>query len=157
MDYNTVTTEELRIANAINEFTARCHSASYGAGWWRLKDGPLDLDLRAVLRGELGNGTEVVDALMRRLAKALVAEKLCLTHSEISEGMEGHRKNKMDDKLPHRPMIEVEIADAFIRLGDLAKAMNLGVGGAIVEKMAFNKVRPDHKMENRMAAGGKGY
>lgn len=33
----------------------------------------------------------------------------------------------------------------------------LDIGGAIAEKMAFNKVRPDHKPENRLAEGGKAY
>jgi hypothetical protein len=31
-----------------------------------------------------------------------VGELLMLTVSELSEAMEGHRKNLMDDKLPHR-------------------------------------------------------
>lgn len=91
------------------------------------------------------------------LAGALVAQKLCLIHSEISEAMEGHRKGLMDDKLPHRKMIEVELADAMIRIGDLAGALGLDLGGAIAEKMAFNAKRPDHQPEARKAAGGKSY
>lgn len=63
----------------------------------------------------------------------------------------------MDDKLPHRPMVEVELADAVIRIMDLAGALNLDIGGAIAEKMAFNKIRPDHKPEARLAEGGKAY
>jgi hypothetical protein len=149
------TAQELRIADAINEFTDRCHEASYGAGWWHLKEGGFNLDLRAMVRGETNDDEFAV--IFRRFAKALVAEKLCLSHGEISEGMEGHRKGLMDDKLPHRSMLEVEIADTFIRLGDLAAALGLDVGSAIIEKMAFNSVRPDHKLENRMAAGGKAY
>ena len=45
-------------------------------------------------------------------------ELLMLVVSELAEGMEGLRKNKMDDHLPHRRMIEVELADAKIRLLD---------------------------------------
>lgn len=86
-----------------------------------------------------------------------VGELLMLIVSEISEGMEGHRKNKMDDKLPHRPMLEVELADAVIRIGDLAGKLGLDVGGAIAEKMAFNAIRPDHKIEARKLADGKKY
>ena len=45
-------------------------------------------------------------------------EKFMLMVSEISEAMEGQRQGKMDDKLPHRPMVEVELADAIIRILD---------------------------------------
>ena len=86
-----------------------------------------------------------------------VGELLCLVHSEISEAMEGHRKNLPDDKLPHRPMVEVELADAVIRIADLAGALGLDLGGAIAEKMAFNATRPDHKPENRKLENGKKY
>lgn len=47
-------------------------------------------------------------------------EKLQLVSTEIAEATEGERKNLMDDKLPHRKMGEVELADALIRLLDLA-------------------------------------
>lgn len=86
-----------------------------------------------------------------------VGEMLCLVHSEISEAMEGHRKNLKDDKLPHRPMIEVELADALIRILDIAAGLKLDLGGAYVEKMAFNAVRADHQREARLAPGGKAY
>lgn len=88
---------------------------------------------------------------------AKVPEKLCLIHSEISEAMEGHRKGLQDDKLPHRPMVEVELADAVIRIFDLAGQMGLDLGGAIVEKHAYNQTRADHSREARLAAGGKKY
>lgn len=117
-----------------------CHMASLNAGWWH--DPKTGQDFKA----EVQSGT--------RLGKALVAEKLALIHSEVSEAMEGHRKGLKDDKLPHRSMIEVELADAVIRIGDLAGALGLDLGGAIAEKMAFNAVRPDHKAEARIAAGG---
>jgi NTP pyrophosphatase (non-canonical NTP hydrolase) len=82
---------------------------------------------------------------------------LMLIVSEISEAMEGVRKNLMDDKLPHRKMIEVELADALVRIGDLAGFLGLDVGGAVVEKMDFNANRADHKIENRMRDGGKAF
>jgi len=121
-----------------------CHQASVSAGWW----GPA--------KGLAGSAKVEVQA-DTRIGKALVAEKLCLIHSEISEGMEGHRKGKMDDHLPHRTMLEVELADAVIRIADLAGALGLDLGGAIAEKMAYNSVRPDHRPEQRQAAGGKAY
>ena len=82
-------------------------------------------------------------------------ELLCLIHSEISEAMEGERKNLMDDKLPHRRMAEVELADALIRILDYCAGHGYDIEGAYQEKMAYNAVRADHKPENRLKDGGK--
>lgn len=119
-------------SDAINLFAADCHAASRKAGWY--------------------TNPTTGEKIARN-----VPEMLCLIHSEISEAMEGYRKSLQDDKLPHRKMIEVELADAMIRIGDLATYLGLDVGGAIVEKMAFNATREDHKLEARKAAGGKAF
>lgn len=63
----------------------------------------------------------------------------------------------MDDKLPHRKMFEVELADAIIRIFDIAAGLGLDLGGAYEEKMVFNANREDHKHENRLQPGGKAY
>jgi len=84
-----------------------------------------------------------------------VGELLCLVHSEISEAMEGHRKLLNDDKLVDRSMLEVELADAVIRIFDMAGGLGLDVSGAIAEKLLFNSTRVDHTIENRRAVGGK--
>lgn len=123
-----------------------CHRNSYRAGWWDVAG----IDMRALMRDPRG-------AKERHIAGALVAQKLALIHSEVSEALEGHRKGLMDDKLPHRPMVEVELADAIIRIADLAGALQLDLAGAIVEKLAYNTTREDHKPEARAAAGGKAY
>lgn len=86
-----------------------------------------------------------------------VGELLMLTTSELAEAMEGHRKNLMDDKLPHRKMFEVELADALIRIFDIGAGLNLDLGGAFKEKMAYNAIREDHQIEARKAAHGKKY
>ena len=80
---------------------------------------------------------------------------LCLVHSEISEAMEGARKNLMDDHLPHRSMLEVELADAIIRILDIAESEKLDVIGAIIEKVAYNRKRADHQPGARAEAHGK--
>lgn len=85
----------------------------------------------------------------------LILSKLALVHSEVSEALEGVRKNLMDDKLPHRKMIEVELADAVIRILDLCGHEGLDLAGAIDEKLAYNAQRADHKIENRLKEGGK--
>lgn len=47
--------------------------------------------------------------------------------SEIAEAMEGLRKDLMDDKLPHRKMIEVELADTMIRILDFVGAYGIKI------------------------------
>ncbi len=141
---NTILPYDTQVAGQILQHA--CHGASKDAGWWR------------------AHGVDIVDLINnpktpwdKYVAGALVAQKLCLSHSELSEAMEGHRKGLKDDKLPHRNMIEVELADAVIRIFDLAGAMGYDLGAAIAEKMAYNAQRPDHKPEARAAAGGKAY
>lgn len=86
-----------------------------------------------------------------------VGELLMLTVSELAEAMEGHRKGLMDDKLPHRSMFEVELADALIRLLDICGGLGLDIDGAFQEKMAYNATRLDHTNEARLQEGGKKY
>lgn len=112
-----------------------CHGLASRSGWW----------------------TDKATGERKTREQVNVAEKLCLIHSEISEAMEGDRKDLNDDHLPHRKMIEVELADALIRILDLAGFLQLDVAGATIEKLAYNQQRVDHKLENRAAAGGKAY
>lgn len=114
----------------LNELASICHAAN--AKWWQNPE--------TGERIERNNG-----------------ELLCLIHSEISEAMEGERKNLMDDKLPHRRMAEVELVDAMIRIFDYAGAFGYDLQGAFDEKMAFNAKRSDHTHEARLRAGGKAW
>jgi NTP pyrophosphatase (non-canonical NTP hydrolase) len=86
-----------------------------------------------------------------------VPAKLMLVVSEIAEAMEADRKDLMDSHLPDRKGVEVELADAVIRIFDLAGKLKLDMGGAIYDKMIYNANRQDHKPEVRAAAGGKKY
>lgn len=69
-------------------------------------------------------------------------EMLCLIHSEISEALEALRHgNPPDDKVPEFTGAETELADAVIRIMDLAHARGWRVAQAIEAKMKFNNTR----------------
>lgn len=72
-----------------------------------------------------------------------VGTLLMLTVSELSKAMEGHRKDLQDDKLPHRKMFDVELADALIRILDLAGSRGIDIGAIAIEKLAYNAQRAD--------------
>lgn len=119
-----------------------CHQAN--AKWW--------------IDTETG---EDVRTWPEKFFKLWVGTKIALCHSELSEALEGYRKDKMDEHLPHRKAFEVEMADALIRIGDLmgglAKHYDLDIGGAVRDKLIYNSNRQDHKHESRVAAGGKAF
>lgn len=71
-------------------------------------------------------------------------ELLALIHSEVSEALEGLRKDINDDHIPQFKMVEAELADACIRIFDMAAARNYRLAEAIIAKMEYNKTRP-HK------------
>ena len=114
----------------INKLRDLCYNASFKAGWHTNLE-----------TGELLNRNK--------------GEMLMLVVTEIAEAMEGERKGLMDDHLPNRPMAEVEMADAVIRIMDYCGRWGYDIGGAIRDKIEYNKNRADHKLENRVKDGGK--
>lgn len=127
------TAERIQLRNGIGQLVRTCHGASKAAGWWN----------------DLHTGEPLP------LTQERVGDKLMLIVTEIAEAKEGHRKDLMDTHLTDRKMIEVELADAVIRLADLAGVMGLDLAGAVIDKLDYNANRPDHKLENRKAANGK--
>lgn len=119
-------TGDEQLAAALNVLANDIHDDSVSAGWW-------------------DDGDD----------KYVLATKLMLVVSEVAEAMEGLRKDQWDDHLPHRKMVEVEVADALIRLLDFATALDMNIGSTVMEKLEYNRNRLDHKQETRQAAGGK--
>lgn len=113
----------------LNECAKDCHEAAVTGGWWHDSQG--------------------------KKKERNIGELLCLIHSEISEAMEGARKGLMDTHLKHKSMMEVELADAIIRIFDLAESKGFNLGQTIYEKLEYNKSRADHKIKNRIKEGGK--
>ena len=77
----------------IEDLIKRCHQSAVDGGWWH--------DINTGEKLDRNDG-----------------ELRMLIISEIAEAMEGLRKDLMDDKLPHRKMEEVELADTVIRICD---------------------------------------
>ena len=125
----------LEVFDAVEVLQSYCYGVADKAGWW--------------VSPKTGEDTR--DNPMN------FSQKLMLIVSEVAEAMEGDRKNLMDDKLLHRPMREVELADALIRICDLAGGYGMDLAGATVEKLEYNARREDHKWETRSAVGGKAY
>jgi hypothetical protein len=112
---------------SLNELAMFCHQAS--RKFWYTEDGT---------RIERNKG-----------------ELMMLMVTEIAEAFEGERKHLMDDKLPHRPAVEVELFDCLCRILDYAGAFGYDLDGAMVEKMAYNESREDHKIEAARRAAGE--
>lgn len=72
----------------------------------------------------------------------ILIHKLALINTEICEAIEGIRHgNFPDDKIPSFSSVEAELADAIIRIMDLAYAKKLRVAEAIIAKMRMNATR----------------
>lgn len=71
-----------------------------------------------------------------------VYETLQLVSTEIAEATEGERKNLADDHLPDRRMGEVELADALIRLLDMAGRYDWFYDEKLESDMSFPGVSP---------------
>ena len=114
--------------------TQLCHGLAAAAGWWN--------------HPKTGEPKDRFDPDMNGCRYALI-------HSEVTEAFEGMRTNSMSDKLPWYTSEEEELADALIRIFDYAGSKNLNLAGAFYDKLRYNQIRADHKLENRLKEGGK--
>lgn len=131
-----------RAAQTLNDLCTVIHTNNAIVGWWTDKRSGMHFACSYHGHSPL-------------MPTRNAGEMIALIHSEVSEALEGVRKDAMDDHLPHRKSEEVEMADAVIRILDYCGGRGLDLGGALIEKLAFNAQRADHKMENRNKPGGK--
>lgn len=67
--------------------------------------------------------------------------QLMLMVTELAESHEAIRKDLMDDKVTTRKGVEVELADAIIRIMNFATECDLDIPGALIEKAIYNDGR----------------
>lgn len=142
------------LVHPLDYLAKRVHIAN--SKWW--------LDINTGKKLEHRNVGELLMLMVSELAEAGEDSPqyfviLMQMVSHLARAMEGHRKAKMDDKLPQYPMFAVELVDAMVRLLDVAGSSLLGfpIGKIFEAKMAFNQVRKDHTLEHRLGADGKKY
>ena len=71
------------------------------------------------------------------------AAKIALMHSELSEALEAVRLgNPQDEHCPEFASLDIELADAVIRIMDFAEARKIDLARAIAAKHAYNVTRP---------------
>ena len=150
---------------ALEEVQYKLYNQSKDMGWHDTPKRPNPIDIKwnkdSISAADFSKYMETLNVYMSdlesKVKKSAFPVKLMLIVSEVAEAMEGNRKGLIDDHLPHRKMEEVELADAMIRIFDLAGKEGFDLAGAIAEKHAYNRSRADHQKENREKLGGKTY
>lgn len=137
------------LVDALNTYIQFIHKDNIAAGWWTING--------VIMTPQAMELSKWRTTFQFFVAPYIVATKFALIHSEVSEAMEAYRRDSMDDKLPNTKGVEVELADAVIRIFDLAGALGFGhtFGETLLSKLDYNAVRADHKVEARQAKGGK--
>lgn len=108
----------MKFPENINQLAAEVHEANQK--WW------FDLETGAPLNRDFG-------------------EMCMLMVSELSEAMEGERKDLMDDHLPHMKMAVVEMADCAIRIMDTCAGLGWSLHTASMMVLSDDAEVPRNK------------
>ena len=92
----------------------------------------------------------------RRLRQQAISERVAAMQDAIANDLAVQHELTLDAlEKEMRSEMEVELADAVIRIFDLAESRSFNLGETIYEKLEYNKSRADHKLTNRLQEGGK--
>lgn len=123
----------------LNELSKEIYLENKAKGFWEDRENiPLSMEAAS---NDYGDAIFTI-VETNSIIKAQNAQMIALMHSELSEALEADRKDLMDDKLPHRKGLEVELADTLIRICDMCGGLGLDLDGAVREKREYNKSRP---------------
>ena len=117
------------VRDAIEMLQDACYATSLKSGFWNEY-----LEMRDSLTGQ--------PSRQNYLFVTNTLAKLDLIHSEVSEATEAVRKPGPDKHCPEFTNLEGELADIVIRVMDLAGALYMDLGDAVLEKMRHNTTRP---------------
>lgn len=133
------TDTEVWIISALNVLSIELHMNAMNKGFWddvhQIKD---------IIREHTEQWPEGQKLTFRsRLDAMIMAEKIALEHSELSEALEAARKdpNAPDRDCPAFKAIEIERADAIIRILEVSRHEGHRIGEAIIAKHKFNQGR----------------
>lgn len=128
--------------DTINQFAAVCSKTASQKGFHQAFDDAewlealvADSDIPTVM------GNRIKD-IAERIRLLEIGMKSMLIVSEIAEGIESLRDTGYEGHLEGDGNWGEELADAGIRLGDLANMTKVALGDEIADKMTVNKGRP---------------
>lgn len=141
---------------SIEEMTKRAHEIAVEKGFWR------DYEI----------GNDLKEEEQQIIKDLFISQKLLLIISEVTESMEAIRKSRryegskellqeLSDQFDENPNLfhmrfihhikdtfEDELADTFIRLGDVCEKMGIDIDKFIKMKMDFNSLRQEKHDKN---------
>lgn len=122
----------------LNELVRRSYENAEKHGFW---------EHQARLQANVGVTIPQGYDLMLEVTRLVVNEKLVLIHSELSEALEEVRSGvplqatRFNEK--GKPEgFAIELADAIIRIADLAGGVGINLEHAVEQKMRYNESRP---------------
>lgn len=143
--------DDATIATVIQNLAKRCQAASEKAGWYEERDAITNFDKSEASCIPAGSTLQKRFIERHTHNSVPVITKLMLIVSEVSEAMEVIRRAQPDAPQlymsytdPNTGKLEglpSELADIVIRTFELAAAIDINIGAAIMEKMANNTGR----------------